>query len=73
MVRSPDHQPLYMLTDQELRTLAIHAAKNRIYSLDQILAELTYREQRRLSRWVVWLIAGTLVANLLGIALRVVL
>ena len=73
MVQGPIGQPLSMLTDDQLRNMATNAARNVVYSLDNILGELTYREQRRLARWVAWLIAGTLGVNLLSVVLNAVL
>ena len=73
MVSGPIGQPLRTLTDDELRKMATRAAMNVVYSLDNILGELTYREQRRLAKWVAWLIAGTLGVNLLGVVLIAVL
>ena len=74
MVRSPDNKPLSTLTDDKLREMAASAAKHYVdYSVKDILSALTYREQRRLARWVAWLIAGTLVTNIIGTGLKVFL
>ena len=65
---------LRRLTGKELQNMADVAAKNNVtYTLTNIIAEMTYREQRRLGTWVAWLIAGALAANILGIISNAVL
>ena len=73
MVHSPDNKPLRELTEGQLRQMAAQAARNVDYSANDVTVELTYREQRRLSKWVAILIGGTLIANVVAIVLNAVL
>ena len=58
MVYSPGRRPLRMLTVNELQGMLTSASENVQYSVNDILGELTYREQRRLNRLVALLMEG---------------
>lgn len=73
MVYSPNRQPLRELTDRRLQEMAILQAKKVIYALGDIIAEQTYRDQRRLAKWVAMLIGGTLIANVVAIVLKAIM
>ena len=69
MITSKNGQPLYTLTDKELRGMGTSAAaQNIVYSVNDIRFELMYREQRHLACLTAVLIGGTLVANILALA-----
>ena len=60
-------RPLFDYSDKELKK-AVRESGPKPYSVQDFLAELTHRQQRRLSIWVAIFIAGTLtvsVANLI--------
>ena len=73
MVYSPNRKPLRELTEGQLREMATQLAKTVDYNFNDVIGELTYREQRRISKWVAVFIAGTLAAHIVGIVLKVVL
>ena len=73
MVYSPNRKPLPELTEGQLREMATQLAKTVDYNFNDVIGELTYREQRRISKWVAVFIAGTLAAHIVGIVLKVVL
>ena len=79
MFRGPDAQnihiqkPLNDMSSKDLRDLANTVESTVAHSLSDVLAELTYREQRCLSKWVAVLIAGTLLANIAGVVVNAIL
>ena len=66
-------RPLHLVTDNQLKGMATSAAKNVLYSLGDLSEEMRYREQRRIARWVAWLVGGTLLINVIGIVVNVIL
>ncbi len=73
MAPSPRRKSIREMTEGELREMADNLAQRVQWSFGDVIGELTYREQRRLARWVAVFIAGSLAANIAAIVLNAVL
>ena len=71
MVHSPGRKPLHLLTDDELKTMAMSAGKNVLYSANNISEEMRYRERHRNSQRVAMLTGAALVINVLTVIANV--
>ena len=68
---------LQLMTDSEVKDMAIRLsiAKNSgiAYNSKDVSEELRYREQKRIAKWVAWLVGGTLLINVVGIVANIII